>query len=551
MSIAALAALNLHFDRTIDGAAASPLAASADGADSGRLGSSAADPDFSGFVVVERGDGAGADDDPAGPRTAIGGAVAEADGTATDAPGAGDGDDASGAAADAVFVPDGRVWVDPASSGRPWSDLGAVEGLLTFRGNPTRTYYGQGPLPTAPRVQWEYFIGCSISPVAGETKQWCGSGWTGQPAVFQLPTTGAWTVAFGAYNRRVNFLDPATGAEALPPYETADIIKGSVTVDPDGYPLLYTGSRDNRFHIVALDGAEPRTVWQLASDTDGPTLWNNDWDGSALVVDDHLFVGGENGRFYIVRLNRGFDDVGRVQVSPEVVFSTESWDSELLSAIGDQEVSVENSVAISGDTVYFANSGGLVQGWDISDVHAGGTPTQVFRFWTGDDTDATVVVDDEGMLYVGSEYQRLNARSAEVGQIMKLDPSQPAAPLVWSRQAQSGPETGIWATPALHDDVVIVPTDTGEVLGLDRATGDERWRLNLPGPLWSSPVVIGDTLLQGDCAGTLHAYALDPNAPPSELWSVELGGCLESTPAVWNGQIFVGSRNGNFYAIGD
>ena len=34
-------------------------------------------------------------------------------------------------------------------------------------------------------------------------------------------------------------------------------------------------------------------------------------------------------------------------------------------------MSIENSVAISGDTVYFANSGGLVQGWDMSRPRAG------------------------------------------------------------------------------------------------------------------------------------------------------------------------------------
>ena len=35
-----------------------------------------------------------------------------------------------------------------------------------------------------------------------------------------------------------------------------------------------------------------------------------------------------------------------------------------------------------------------------------------------------------------------------------------------------------------------------------------------------------------------------------ELWSVDLGGCIESTPAVWNGRIFVGTRAGGIYAIG-
>ena len=45
-------------------------------------------------------------------------------------------------------------WVDPASVGEPWGDT--VEGLLTFRGNPTRTYYGEGPVPDSPEVLWRF-----------------------------------------------------------------------------------------------------------------------------------------------------------------------------------------------------------------------------------------------------------------------------------------------------------------------------------------------------------------------------------------------------------
>jgi hypothetical protein len=41
----------------------------------------------------------------------------------------------------------------------------------------------------------------------------------------------------------------------------------------------------------------------------------------------------------------------------------------------------------------------------------------------------------------------------------------------------------------------------------------------------------------------------DTRAQPKELWSVELGGCIESTPAVWKGRIFVGTRAGGIYAI--
>ena len=39
-------------------------------------------------------------------------------------------------------------WSDPAAVGEPWGST--VEGLLTFRGNPTRTYYGKGPIPESP-----------------------------------------------------------------------------------------------------------------------------------------------------------------------------------------------------------------------------------------------------------------------------------------------------------------------------------------------------------------------------------------------------------------
>ncbi len=442
-------------------------------------------------------------------------------------------------------------WVDPASSGLPWAELGAVEGLLTFRGNPTRSYYGQGPVPTNPEVQWTFDIGCSNSNVGGSAKQWCGSGWTGQPAVFRAPGSGTdWWLAFGAYNRNVNFLDPATGAEVYPPYPTGDIIKGSITVDPDGFPLLYTGSRDNFFHVVALDRPQPEALWKLSADAVQPTKWNNDWDGSALVVDDYLFEGGENSRFFIVKLNRSFDGEGLVQVDPEIVFSVEGWDSELTSAVGGN-VSIENSVAISGNVVYFANSGGLVQGWDITSLTSGGTPERVFRFWTGDDTDATIVIDSEGMLYVASQYERGTERSREVGQIMKLDPFSPDQPLLWGKDARDGLDSGVWATPAIYEDLLIVATNEGRVLGLDRADGSKRWELEMPGPIWQSPVVVDGILIQGDCAGVLHGFDIsNTNSKPVPKWQVEVGGCIESTPAVWNGQIFVGSRDGTFYALG-
>jgi hypothetical protein len=442
-------------------------------------------------------------------------------------------------------------WSDPAGVGRPYGDV--VTGLLTFRGNPTRTYYGTGPVPrTAPALRWRLPATgglCSESSDQKGTRVWCGSGWTGEPAVFERD--GRTWVVFGAYDRAIHFLDANTGERILPDFPTGDLIKGSVTVDPDGYPLVYSGSRDNYYRVIAIDRDKPTELWKLWAKDVSPTLWNDDWDGAGLVIDDYLFEGGENSQFHIVKLNRAYGPDGKVTVSPKLVFHTPGWDDQLLRDVPDKDVSIEGSVAIYENTVYFANSGGLVQGWDISGLAEGKAPTRVFRFWTGDDTDASVVVDETGALYVGSEYERGTARSKEVGQMMKLDPSRPDDPLVWKVDDRATNPAGVWGTPALYEDVVIFDTNGGEVLGIDRATGAVRWKLKLPGPTWQSPVVVDGILLIGDCNGVMHAYDVsDTAAAPRALWSVTIGGCIESTPAVWKGTLFFGTRAGGFHALG-
>jgi outer membrane protein assembly factor BamB len=435
----------------------------------------------------------------------------------------------------------------------------AIEGLTTFRGNATRSYYGEGPIPEDPQILWRYPRSggmCSESSDEEGTRTWCGTGWTGQPNVVETED-GTVEVRFGAYDRAVHVLDGETGEELYEPFPTGDLIKGTVTSDPDGYPLLYTGSRDNYLRVLALDrGDRPVELWKLSSDSAPDPVWNNDWDGSPLIIEDHLLEGGENSWFYVIELNRDYGADGRVTVDPQVRLTVPGFDQQLFSELGDQEVSIENSVAFHEGVAYFANSGGLVQGWDVSRVLEGRRKAErVFRFWTGEDTDASIVVDDEGYLYVASELERHNARSSEVGQLMKLDPTERKDPIVWDIPIPGeGGDGGIWATPAIYGDALFAPTNTGRILAVDRESGRIRWELELPPPTWSSPAVVDGVLILGDCAGELHAYDLadDPLAKrPRELWSVELGGCIESTPAVWRGRIFVGTRSGAMFAIGD
>jgi len=439
-------------------------------------------------------------------------------------------------------------WSDPANVGKPYGTK--VNGLLTFRGNPTRTFYGTGPaVRTNPAQLWAFPKNgdmCGTTPLHGTIETWCGNGWTGQPAVFERGGR-TWLIT-GGYDHHIHFIDATTGERILPDFVTNDLVKGSLTVDPDGYPLVYSGSRDGYYRIISFDGSEPKELWRLNGNTVQPKYHDDDWDSAGLIIDDYLFQNSENGNFHIIKLNRGYDSAGKATVKPKLLYHIPSWDKELQRVATD--FSVENSVAIYKNIAYFSNSSGLVQGWDLSGIKQGKAPTRVFRYWTGDDVDATVTVDEQGMLYVGVEFEKHNDRSKQVGQMLKLDPTKKGDPVVWRVFDEPRGVGGVWGTPALYKDIVIFDTNAGDVLGLDRTTGQERWRFKLI-RAWSSPVVVDDVLFLGDCTGNFYAYDVaNTRTSPKKLWGMKFGGCIESTPAVWKGVIYFADRQGKLHAVG-
>jgi outer membrane protein assembly factor BamB len=444
---------------------------------------------------------------------------------------------------------------DPAGFGKPYPNA-TVEGLLTFRGNPSRSYYGVGPVPrAAPRVRYQFPEApmCRESRDLGVTKVWCGMGWTGQPTIVEREDR-TWAI-FGGYDGHLHFMDVDSGQRILPDVETGDLIKGTPTIDPDGYPLVYSGSRDNQLRVVALDRpGVAEVLWQLDANAVQPVKWNDDWDSSPIIIGDHMIIGSESSRFWVVKLRRRYDEAtGLVQVSPEVVFTDEAWDDQVINDNGgDQHASVESSVTVVDDVAYFGTSAGLVLGYDLSGLEDGQEPRQVFRFYTAGDNDATLVADDEGFLYAAAQNDRPNhPRAQEVGQLQKLDPRKPEDPIVWTFHETSAQGQGLYGTPAVLEDIVIITSAGGRLIALDRDTGAVLWERTLGGPAWGSAVVVDDVLLIGDCTGNdLHAYDLaDPRVAPPELWSLDLGGCIEATPAVWKGRIYIGSRAGRLVAL--
>ncbi len=181
-------------------------------------------------------------------------------------------------------VPPYKGWWDPQAVGRPWGDK--VRGVLTFRGSPTRSWYGGGPVPLMPEVLWRFPEQgdlCSLSTTGGRTTNWCGIGWTGQPAVWELENE-TW-LAIGAYDRGIHVLNASTGTPVLEPFVTGDIVKGSLTVDPDGFPLIYSGSRDGQLRILAFDRPDRLVeLWSMAGGGGNPEVGEEDWGGGPPVL---------------------------------------------------------------------------------------------------------------------------------------------------------------------------------------------------------------------------------------------------------------------------
>ena len=76
--------------------------------------------------------------------------------------------------------------------------------------------------------------------------------------------------------------------------------------------------------------------------------------------------------------------------------------------------------------------------------------------------------------------------------------------------------------------------------------------MKLPGPTWSSPTIVDDMLVMGECSGRVLGLDLsDPSVEPVKVWEVATGAGVESSAAIWRGTVYMGSRDGYLYALRD
>jgi hypothetical protein len=472
-----------------------------------------------------------------------------------------------------LFLGGGELPEPPVLAPQVFPDQYAeVEGVVTFRGGPRRDGGAVGGRRVARRtleVAWTF------KTEAGTPKWGGGSGWTGQPAIVRWPehvrrsmpllarraaAKPLVEVVQGSLDGNVWFLDLETGKRTRPPLRTGNPIKGSVSLDPRGWPLLFVGQGIPGASPIGLRAYSLITHRELlflpGRDGAAPRDWGA-FDGSGLVnrATDTFFVGGENGMVYAVELHTDYDPLAfRLALAPRVL-------RYRFRDAAQERRGIENSLAIYRNLAFFADNGGTVQALDL------GTMRPAWALAAGDDTDASLVVDVEDgrpVLYTASEVDAQGL--AGKARIRKVDGV--AGRVLWERGFSCRGEmvgdkfvqSGVFATPLvgsadLGDRVVVTLSrcpERGAMVALAKADGRELWRRPLRTDAWSTPTAVCDEaagktwILQADRGGRLH---LVDGADGTIARTLTLDANVEASPAVFGDTAVVGTRGGTIYGI--
>jgi hypothetical protein len=457
-----------------------------------------------------------------------------------------------------------------------------LEGVTAFRGNNYRNSASFGTRDVVEKkleIVWTQDTGA----ISASNSFWPGSGWTGQPLIVhwdedvrrmmnispEMKEKDLVEVIYPILDGNIYFLDLETGQPTRPKINIGFSIKGTGMVDPRGYPLFYTGMglRDNngkytefKFRIINLiDQTELFTFPGV--DPDAYRQWGA-MDSSPMLdrQTDTLIEPMENGMVNKIKLNTEFDRAaGTIKMSPEI--TKYRYRSSYSPNSGDQ--GIECSAAFYRNLMYFGDNGGTIQCLDINSME----PVWIFN--AEDDTDSSLVVsvEDDGVyVYTANEVDKRCAgtgRGSAPANIRKLNAL--TGELVWQKDYicnyQYYINGGVLGTPLIGkddiSDLIIYPicftgtTLDGKLVALDKKTGNEVWARDLSAYSWSSPVDIksSDGKTYGifcDFAGDMHLF--DPKTG-EDLDVISLGKNIESSPAVYNDMIVVGSYAQKIFGI--
>ncbi|MDO8847595.1 MAG: PQQ-binding-like beta-propeller repeat protein [Coriobacteriia bacterium] len=462
--------------------------------------------------------------------------------------------------------------------------------IATFLGNETRRYYGEGPVPETLKLIWKTPIGSGSTGGTASSAgmvTWAGTGWTGQPALVR--DGGKLYLIVGGFDHNLVKLDAETGKE-LWAYTFDDVIKGSPTVFrmPDtGRLAVVCGSRRgfpramgdaSIAPIRCVDFETGEELWRMTSPTS--KSYSRDADSSPIMIGDTLFLAMETGYFYAVDPTTTEERGGHKW---PVVKAQQLLLGSNASGHGGNLV-LESSPSVIGETIYISSGAGDVYGLSMADMSV------VWDYWIGSDLDGSPVTTEDGYILQAVEKQYISAN----GGVLKLDPRKPPAEAtVWyfptDNRTFADWQGGVIGSVCVNDEygsglarpaLAAFTAIDGNlyVISQDEVDGTATspqggtvpkpklvFKENVGGAI-STPIMVDDYIIQAGYGAAVNVYKIDYRAeggvPLTDRsggqWTVGVtkvasfaAGSFESTPIVWQGRIYVGSRDGNFYCIGD
>lgn len=446
-----------------------------------------------------------------------------------------------------------------------------IDGIFTFRGNSLRNSPSFGEIDINEnklQILWE--IRTSVSSWGG------GAGWTGQPSIVNWPKElrssmniydefkekeNFVEVIYGSLDGNIYFLDLNTGKKSRDTINVGNPIKGSLSIDPRGLPLLYVGEgipekAQVGFNIYSLIDAT--LLYELnGKDPNASRGWPA-FDSSSIVnrQTDSVVVGGENGILYNIKLNSNHNkENNSISINPEV--NRYKFNSK----INQGRIGIENSVATFANLAYFADNGGVIQCVNLE------TLSPVWSIDGFDDIDATLTIDIENnkpYIYCGNEVDHQGKKG--VSKIKKIDGL--SGEVCWEKEfecesliGEKAVNGGLMATNVVGkkdlEDISIFSLarykgfNKGGVIALNKDNGEVVWETLFDNYMWSSPVDVYNKegngfIVQCDSAGNIH---LLDGKRGNILDSLLLNGNIESSPAVYNDIAVVATRNGSIYGI--
>lgn len=125
-------------------------------------------------------------------------------------------------------------------------------------------------------------------------------------------------------------------------------------------------------------------------------------------------------------------------------------------------------------------------------------------------------------------------------------PDEPQPPYAMKWVAHLNEPTFPGAQPVIADGKVFIGTGWGNVIALDRNTGEEAWRVKTGAPVMGSPAVADGLVYVGSM--DRHCYALK-TADGEEVWTFETPAGISVAPVVADGKVFIAGRDGMARAL--